>query len=87
MPFTCNEVMNVLNKLHNNKACGIDGIINEFLKVSSTSTIFLNVLTNYFNLVLSTGEMPKNWTIGIIKPLFKNKGSSNDPNIIEVSLF
>ena len=33
-----------------------------------------------FNLVLLTGIIPSAWCIGIIKPIFKNKGSPEDPN-------
>ena len=32
-----------------------------------------------FNLVLDSG-IPDNWTIGIIKPIYKNKGDVKDPN-------
>ena len=31
-----------------------------------------------FNILLDNGHIPDNWTIGIIKPIFKNKGSKND---------
>ena len=30
------------------------------------------------NIILDTGHIPDNWTIGIIKPIFKKKGSRND---------
>ena len=33
-----------------------------------------------FNLVLITGIVPTDWCIGIIVPLFKNKGSIDDPH-------
>ncbi len=62
-------------KLNNNKACGIDLIINEFLKCSKDSMCDLYV--NFFNLVLKTCIIPKDWVIGLIKPLYKNKGSKS----------
>ena len=31
-----------------------------------------------FNIILDTSQIPDNWTIRIIKPIFKNKGSKND---------
>ena len=58
----------------------MDSITNEFLKAALDSDIFLTLLTNYFNLVLFSGVVPESWTVGVIKPLFKNKGSINDPN-------
>ena len=33
-----------------------------------------------FNLVLNTGIVPNDWCVGVILPLFKNKGSVNDVN-------
>ena len=32
-----------------------------------------------FNIVLYTGIIPENWTIGIIKPVYKNKGDTMEP--------
>ena len=40
----------------------------------------LSVLTTLFNLVLETGFIPKSWTCGFIKPIYKNKGSVADAN-------
>ena len=40
----------------------------------------LNNFTKLFNILLDTGFIPSDWCIGIIKPLFKNKGSTEDPN-------
>ena len=37
-------------------------------------------ITKLFNLILSTGKIPEGWSIGLIKPIFKQKGSANDPN-------
>ena len=78
--FSEDEVKKVLKKLNNNKACGIDAITNEFLKTALDSDSFLALMTHYFNLVLSSGVVPECWTVGVIKPLYKNKGSNNDPN-------
>ena len=33
-----------------------------------------------YNLVLDTGLVPECWTLGMIKPIYKNKGSSKDPS-------
>ena len=76
--ITEKEVIDCIKKLKNNKACGLDYVLNEFLKVSCDKMI--SIYTKLFNVVLSTGIVPENWTIGVIKPLYKNKGSSDDPN-------
>ena len=76
--ITKEEVMKCLKKLKKNKACGLDNIVNEFLK--SSSDVIIEVLVKLFNLVLLTGVVPKDWTDGVIKPIFKKKGSVDDPN-------
>ena len=76
--ITDEEVQIAINSLRNNKAYGIDLIINEFLVCSSGKC--LDNFVKLFNLVLHTGIIPSEWCIGIIKPLFKNKGSPKDTN-------
>ena len=77
-PFTEEEVLTVVNNLKNNKACGLDNITNEILKAFSSK--LLPVLTNFFNLVVLSGKVPEDWTIGVLKPLYKQKGCADDPN-------
>ena len=76
--ITENEIKSTIKKLKNNKASGIDLILNEHLK--SLAHIISPVLVNLYNLVLDTGLVPECWTLGMIKPIFKNKGSSKDPS-------
>ena len=76
--FTTDEIVKLVNKLKNNKACGIDFIRNEFLKYCPKEII--SMITELFNLVLDSGLIPSDWCIGIIMPLYKNKGSIHDPD-------
>ena len=42
----------------------------------------INMIPTYvklFNLIFNTGIIPENWTIGVIKPIYKNKGELNRP--------
>ena len=76
--FTADEVQSHINRLKNNKAAGIDLILNECLKNSSTSVV--QAITKLFNVILDSGKVPSDWTIGLIKPIYKKRGSLNDPN-------
>ena len=74
---TLTELENGINNLKNNKACGIDGILNEFLKNSNISV--RHVILKLFNAILESGIFPSQWTIGEIVPVFK-KGNINEPS-------
>ena len=76
--FTFDEIEKLIKKLKNGKSCGVDNIINEYLKKCPIS--MKNAIVSLFNLVLKSGIVPSEWCIGIIIPLFKNKGSTNDVN-------
>jgi hypothetical protein len=76
VPFTVDEVCKNIKKLKNGKACGQDIIINEFIKHSNNAMIQL--YTKLFNLILYKSYIPEDWSIGVIKPLYKNKGDINE---------
>ena len=76
--FTIIELNKLINKLKNNKASGVDNIINEFLKFSPES--YKNLLLKLFNVILKTGIIPSDWCLSFINPIYKNKGQKSDPN-------
>ena len=77
-PFTEDEIRKFVKKLKNNKAAGIDEILNEFIKCSID--IMIPLYIKLFNKVLDTGEIPDDWLTGMIIPIYKNKGSKEDAN-------
>ena len=77
-PFTIEEIKKHISSLKKNKSPGIDHILNEFIKHCPETLMYVIVLI--FNIVLETGLIPSDWTIGIIKALYKNKGNINDVN-------
>ena len=76
--FTEEEVRKVTSKLKSGKSGGMDQIVNEFLKNSPPQMVSL--VTKYFNLILESGIIPTDWKIGVIIPIFKKKGSVEDPD-------
>ena len=76
-PFTQAEIEKSIKSLKNNKASGIDEVINEHIKYSSTKMV--PIYANIFNIILNTGKIPQNWSKGIILPIYKNKGDSTEP--------
>ena len=76
--FTHQEMAEAITKLKNNKAGGLDQIINEFLKHSRSE--FVQYYTKFFNLILESGHMSADWCQSVIRPIYKNKGDIDDPN-------
>ena len=76
--ITRDEIHSAIKNLKNNKSNGVDLILNEFLKHAETKLLDTFVLL--FNVILLTGFIPEDWAIGVIKPIYKNKGASDDPN-------
>lgn len=76
--FTYGEVKDTIKDLKPNKAHGLDLIINDFFL--NAPERLLHVCIKLFNLILETGIIPSAWTIGTIRPIYKNKGDTNDPN-------
>ena len=59
--------------IKNNKCPADDNILNEYIKHSKEKMI--PVYVGLFNLVLDTGIIPDPWLEGIIRPIYKRKGS------------
>ena len=76
-PITEQELKAKLCALKPKKASGLDAILNEMLKY--TSTKFHLATLKLFNLILSVGYFPDIWNHGLITPIFKT-GDKFDPN-------
>ena len=77
-PFTEQEIASRIRLLKNGKAAGNDSITNEFLKhsVGQLMPLYLKL----FNRIMQEGSVPEEWLVGMILPLYKNKGDRADPN-------
>ena len=58
-PFSLEEVKLAIRKLKNNKASGVDNVINEFFKHCHNDCFHMFV--DFFNIVLNTGCIPTEW--------------------------
>ena len=76
LPFSIDEVEEAVKKLKNNKACGWDKIASETLKAGGSS--MRQLLLKIINTAWSEGEIPEDWSKGLITPVFK-KGDKLDP--------
>lgn len=75
--ITEDEIRNIVKHLSNNKACGYDRILNEYIKSTIDQCIYIYV--KRFNLVFDSRFFPEYWTVWILKPLNKNKGDPINP--------
>ena len=75
--FTEDELLVVVKKLKPHKAAGEDNVINEAIVQSFDK--LRNFWCKLFNMILETGQVPKEWLSGMIVPIYKNKGDKKDP--------
>ena len=75
-PFTAEEIEACIKCLKNGKAAGSDAIIDEYIKHSARRLMPLFVVL--FNKMLQEGQVPDDWLVGLIVPLYKNKGDRQD---------
>ena len=75
------EILQAVKSLKNNKACGDDRVINEY--ICSIIGLFLPVYKCLFNYVLETGNIPQDWTLGNINPIYKSKETLMTREIIK----
>lgn len=67
-----------ISEMKVNKPSGSDNIPPQFFKICANKIV--PVLTDLFNLILSSGEMPEGMKEAMIFPLYKGKGAKNIVN-------
>ena len=75
-PFTRDDVKAALKKTKNHSAPGPDGVTTHIIKILFKA--FPDKITAMFNHLWSTGEIPPQWMVSYITPLYK-KGDPTDP--------
>ena len=78
------DVTKAVSQLNPSKPPGLDGISPKILKLAGISIV--PILTNIFNLSLSTGVVPHNWKQANVVPFFKHGDKSHITNYRPISL-
>ena len=66
------DIIEAIRKIKNGKSPGFDSILNEH--ISSTLSIFMPVYLKSFNIIYESGFVLEEWLLGLVKPIYKNKG-------------
>ena len=83
-PISENEVKAALHKAKPNKACGCDGIPIEFFKYCNGELV--KPMMALFNRIFESGVFPKQWSLGMINPIYKHKEKDLAENYRKVTL-
>ena len=66
------EISHAARSLKTNKAPRLDGIVDD--QTMSTISYMSPIYVKLFNIIFDSRIMPDAWTVGNIKPIYKNKG-------------
>ena len=83
-PIMKSEIESAIQKLKSGKSPGADQICAEFLKAGGP--MLINILEKFFNAILTTGDIPKNFKEALIVVLFKKDDRSECKNYRLISL-
>jgi len=82
--FTDRIVFDSLNKLSNSLSAGPDNIPPLFFK--NLSGVLCSPLSIFFNLIMQKGEVPSDWRLSNVIPVFKKDAASNVDNYRPIAL-
>lgn len=83
-PVSENELITHISSLKNNSAPGEDGITVKVIKL--THKYLLKPLMYIINLAICTSQIPKEWKISIVTPVYKAGDSTNLTNYRPISV-
>lgn len=83
-PIAAPYLINLINKLHSNKATGLDGIPARMLKLAAP--IIVNSLVDTINSSLREGCFPDMWKLAKVFPIFKDGDRSDCNNYRPISI-
>ena len=77
-PPSADEIQEAVLKLNNRKSA-ID-VESEFLKLAINIPDFLQILRLYYKTIWETKQVPHQWMLSRITPIWKKKGNASDPS-------
>lgn len=83
-PVNSNEIINYINSLKNDSAPGMDKIDSRLIK--ENHMYLIKPLVHIINLIFSTGEVPEQFKISIVTPIFKAGDKSEISNYRPISV-
>jgi len=83
-PPSIEEITDAVKRAKNHKACGVDRIYAEQLKAGSE--VLVPWLKRVFDVVWASGQVPKDWTLAELVPLFKKHDMSIPDNFRGITL-
>ena len=84
LDFSPQNVLSKLKELPNNRATGLDGIPNCFLKTCHSELAI--PLSKIFNVSYFSGRFPTQWKVGKVIPIHKKKSKNNPENYRPICL-
>ncbi|WP_461459202.1 reverse transcriptase domain-containing protein, partial [Parasphingorhabdus sp.] len=78
-PFTEFEVAAALGRLHVRTCGGADSWTPAFFKGQGLAEAWRPLLVAMFNRCLAERRVPRQWLLGVIRPIWKRRGSKGDP--------
>jgi Reverse transcriptase (RNA-dependent DNA polymerase) len=83
-PITKNELIQTISTLKNNSAPGMDNISSKLVK--SCHIFILEPLQHIINLIFSSGQIPKQFKLSLVTPIFKNGNKEHICNYRPISV-
>ena len=78
--ITKEEITKGAMRMKGNKAAGLDLVQGKLWKEILRMDKYIDLMVKIFNRMWKSNEIPENWKMAEVVPIYKNKGKREDPN-------